>query len=162
MKNIYTVIVISIVLTSFQSERDQVSNDFIGIWTLQKCVAIQKDGNVNYPYVENPVGQLFYDEKGNMMVEIMKPGIKKFASANLLQGTPEEILPAYYGFIAYYGTYKIIPDSNLVVHHLEACSFPNWINQDQKRYYEFKNGQLILRTPLIGSERYELIWQKVK
>lgn len=162
MKNILTAIVFCIFLTSFQSGHNQISNDFIGMWTLQKCVAIPKDGKVNYPYGEKPVGQLLYDEKGNMMVEIMKPGIKKFASANLLQGTPEEILPAYYGFIAYYGTYSVIPDSNIVIHHLKACSFPNWINQDQKRYYEIKKNQLILRTPWIGSERYELTWQKLK
>lgn len=162
MKNTFTVIVLCIVLTSFQCEHNQITNDFIGIWTLQKCVAKQKDGKVNYPYGEKPVGQLLYDEKGNMMVEIMKPGIKKFASANLLQGTPEEILPAYYGFIAYYGTYKMVPDSNLVIHHLKACSFPNWVDQDQRRYYEFKNKQLILTTSFIGLEQYELTWQKVE
>jgi len=162
MKNILTAIVFCIFLTSFQNEHNMISNDFVGTWTLEKCVATQKDGKINYPYGEKPIGQLLYDEKGNMMVEIMKPGIKKFASTNLLQGTPEEILPAYYGFIAYYGTYRVIPDSNIVIHHLIACSFPNWVNQDQKRYYEFKNNQLILRTSLIGSERYELIWQKVE
>src|SRR5215471_1595280 len=138
------------------SSVNQVQNDFVGTWTLQKCVAIQSDGNVNYPYGEKPVGQLSYDAKGNMMVEIMKPGIKKFAAVNLLQGTPEEILLAYHGFIAYYGTYKVVPDSNLVVHHIKACSFPNWVDQDQERYYELKSDQLILRTSLIGSERYEL------
>lgn len=162
MKIILTAIVFCIFLTSFQSEHNHVSNGFIGIWTLQKCVAITKDGKVNYPYGEKPVGQLLYDEKGNMMVEIMKPGIKKFVSANLLQGTPEEILPAYYGFIAYYGKYRITPDSNIVIHHLKACSFPNWVDQDQKRYYDFKNKHLILRTSLIGSERYELTWEKAK
>jgi len=96
------------------------------------------------------------------MVEIMKPGIKKFAAVNLLQGTPEEILLAYHGFIAYYGTYKVVPDSNLVVHHIKACSFPNWVDQDQERYYELKSDQLILRTSLIGSERYELTWKKAE
>src|SRR4051812_34967630 len=136
MKNISAAIALCIVLTSFQNEHNQISDDFIGIWTLQKCVVKQRDGKVDYPYGEKPVGQLLYDEKGNMMVEIMKPGIKKFAASNLLQGTPEEIIPAFYGFIAYYGTYKIVSDSNLVIHHLKACSFPNWVDQDKRRYYE--------------------------
>jgi hypothetical protein len=160
MKNILVVIVTCIVLTSCQSAHKQVQKDFVGMWILQKCVAIQKDGTENYPYGENPVGELLYDANGNMMVEIMKPGMKKFAAVNMLQGTPDEILPAYNGFIAYYGTYTVIPDSNLVIHHIKACSFPNWVDQDQKRFYEFKSGQLTLRTRLIGSERYELTWKK--
>lgn len=161
MKNTSILIVICIVLASCQGKRNPGSNSFVGIWTLQKCVGIQKDGKVYYPYGEKPTGELLYDAKGNMMVEIMKPGIKKFAATNLLLGTPEEILPAYFGFIAYYGTYRVMPDSNVVIHHLVTCSFPNWVGQDQKRFYEFKNGQLILSTPLIGSERYELTWQRL-
>src|SRR5579872_1555291 len=157
MKKI-SAIILYVVLTSFHGEHRQILNDFTGIWKLQECTATQRDGKVNYPYGEKPVGQLFYEKSGNMMVEIMKPGIKRFVSANLLNGTPEEVLPAYYGFIAYYGTYRIVSDCNIVIHHLEACSFPNWINQDQKRYYKFNNRKLILSTPWIGSERYELTW----
>jgi len=161
MKKI-SAIILYVVLTSFQGEHRQILNGFTGIWKLQECIATQRDGKVSYPYGEKPVGQLSYEKSGNMMVEIMKPGIKRFVSPNLLSGTPEEVLPAYYGFIAYYGTYRIVPDSNIVIHHLEACSFPNWINQDQKRYYKFNNRKLILSTPWIGSERYELTWEKVE
>jgi len=121
-------LVLTVILTgfmSFQNKGKNTSPDFIGTWTLLKCVAYQADGALLYPYGEHPVGQLLYDRKGNMMVEIMKPGIKKFASANLLQGTPEEILPAYYGFIAYYGTYTVKKDSDLIVHHIASSLFPN-------------------------------------
>jgi len=162
MKNILTVFILCLVFTSFQTGHHQISNDFVGIWTLKKCVAISRDGEVNYPYGENPVGQLVYDKKGNMMGQIMKSGIAKFTSANLFEGTSEEILSAYHGFLAYYGIYRVIPDSNLVVHHIIACSFPNWVDQDQRRYYEFKNNQLTLKTSLIGFTRYELTWQKIE
>jgi hypothetical protein len=162
MRNISAIIVVCIVLIAFRSEQGASPKDFIGIWRLEKCVAIQKDGKINYPYGEKPVGQLLYDEKGNMMVEITKPGIKAFASPSPIQGTPEEVLPAYNGLIAYYGTYRVVPDSNLVIHHLTASSFPNWVGQDQRRYYEFKGNELILRTSLIGAERYELSWKKIK
>ena len=136
--------------------------DFAGIWELLQCIAVGADGKVNYPYGEKPLGQLFYNESGNMMVEIMKPGIKKFVSPNPLAGTPEEILPAYSGFIAYYGTYRIMPDSDVIIHHLKGCSFPNWINHDQARHYSFENKKLKLSTSWIGSERYELTWQRIK
>ena len=152
--------VIVIAFTSFNKTGKNSSPGFVGIWTLLRCVSYQTDGTVTCPYGEHPVGQMLYDRDGNMMVEIMKPGIKKFVKSNLLEGVADEVLPAYYGFIGYYGSYTVMPDSNVVIHHIKACSFPNWVDKDQKRYYEFKNDQLILKTSLIGSVRYELTWQK--
>jgi hypothetical protein len=146
MRNILVVFVLCILVTSFRNDH-QISNDFVGIWTLRKCVTIGKNGEVNYPFGENAMGQLLYDEKGNMMAQIMKPGIKKFTSAGPIEATVEEALPAYRGFIAYYGTYSLKRDSGVIIHHVKACSFPNWVDEDQRRYYEFKNSRLILKTP---------------
>ena len=144
-----------------QPQTNQVLiEQFIGTWKLIKCIAIQKDGKITFPYGEKPLGQILYDTKGNMMVEIMNQEVKKFNSENPLQGTPEEIIPAYNGFLAYYGTYKILPDSNLIIHSIKACSFPNWVGQNQERHFEFENNKLILRTPSISSVQFELTWEK--
>jgi hypothetical protein len=135
---------------------------FIGLWNLTKLIAKGNDDQIIFPYGESPDGQLFYDENGNMMVQIMKSGIKKFASENPTAGEPEEIIPAYFGFLAYYGKYKVISESNLVIHQINASSFPNWVGIEQKRLYEFKGNQLILSTPLIGGVHFELSWEKIK
>ncbi len=149
-----------ILVSCHQSHDKNVSNDFVGTWTLVKCVATEAGGNITYPYGEKPTGQILYDAKGNMMVEIINMDAKKFSSPNPFQGTPDEIVPAYNGLMAYYGTYKIVADSNLVIHSIKACSFPNWIGQIQKRRYEFSNNLLILRTPPISSIQYELTWER--
>jgi hypothetical protein len=161
MKKILLLLVVSTLLTSFQSKQDKDdSARFVGTWTLIKCITKKNDRKITYPFGENPVGQLLYDAKGNMMVQVMSPGIKNFASETRLEGTPEEMTTAYEGFLAYYGTYKVMPDSNLIIHQIKACSFPNWINKEQKRYYKFKDNKLILKTPLIGTLQSELTWQK--
>jgi len=141
-------------------DQGELMKQFIGTWTLIKCVAIQQDGEITFPYGEKPLGQILYDTKGNMMVEIMNQEVKEFNSENPLQGTPEEIIPAYNGFLAYYGTYKILADSNLIIHSIKACSFPNWVGQNQERHFEFENNKLILRTPSISSVQFELTWEK--
>src|SRR5258705_700159 len=106
-----------IILVSCHEKPDKEgSNNFIGTWTLVKCIAIEKDGKITYPYGEKPTGQILYDTKGNMMVEIINREAKKFNSPNPFKGTPEEIIPAYNGLMAYYGTYKILADSNLIIH----------------------------------------------
>jgi len=138
----------------------ELMKQFIGTWTLIKCIAIQKDGKITFPYGEKPIGQILYDTKGNMMVEIMNQEIKKFKNDNPFQGIPEEIVAAYNGFLAYYGTYKILADSSLIIHNIKACSFPNWVGQNQKRRFEFENNKLILTTPAISSVQFELTWEK--
>jgi hypothetical protein len=145
-----------------QTKLNQVElmKHFIGTWTLIKCVAIQQDGKITFPYGEKPIGQILYDSKGNMMVEIMNQEIKKFKNDNPFQGIPEEIVPAYNGFLAYYGTYKILADLNLIIHNIKACSFPNWVGQNQKRRFEFEDNKLILTTPAINSVQFELTWEK--
>ena len=161
------VVFISFCLNGVQAQPIQTNNNqielarqFIGTWTLAKCIAIQMDGKISFPYGEKPLGQILYDTKGNMMVVIMRQEIKKFNSENPFQGTPDEIVPAYNGFLAYYGTYKILADSNLIIHNLRACSFPNWVGQNQRRRFAFRNNQLILTTPAISSVQFQLTWEK--
>lgn len=137
------------------------TDQFWGTWALVKWTARQADGRLLYPYGEDAVGQILYDSKGNVMVEIMRQERKLFASNDFLQGTAEEILSAYNGFVAYCGTYDVQPKAKLVVHHIKIASFPNWVKQDQVRYYDFKDDLLILRSPTIGSNQHELLWQKI-
>jgi hypothetical protein len=161
MKTRFIFLVLLFFIMNCQDRLDKnISSNFIGTWTLIKCIAIQQDGKITFPYGEKPTGQIFYDNKGNMMVEIMNREIIKFKNDNPFQGIPEEIIPAYNGFLAYYGTYKILPDSNLIIHSIKACSFPNWVGQNQERHFEFENNKLILRTPSISSVQFELTWEK--
>ena len=136
------------------------ANEIIGIWNLVKWTAVEEDGRLFYPYGEDAAGQISYDQKGNMMVAIMRKERKRFASNNFLQGTVEEIVTAYNGFVAYCGTYDVDAVAHMVIHHITICSFPNWVGEDQIRYYDFQNGLLILKAPSIGTTRHELTWQK--
>jgi len=158
------IFLVLLFLTSNCQDRlnKNISGNFIGTWALVKCIAIQQDGAITFPYGEKPKGQILYDTKGNMMVVIMNQGIKKFNSDNPFQGVPEEIIPAYNGFLAYFGTFKILTDSSLIVHNIKACSFPNWVGQNQKRRFEFEDNKLILTTPEISNVRFELTWEKLK
>jgi len=163
MKTRLVFLVLLFLTSNCQDRLDKnISGNFIGTWALVKCIAIQQDGEITFPYGEKPKGQILYDTKGNMMVVIMNQGIKKFNSDNPFQGVPEEIIPAYNGFLAYFGTFKILTDSSLIVHNIKACSFPNWVGQNQKRRFEFEDNKLILTTPEISNVRFELTWEKLK
>jgi hypothetical protein len=88
----------------------------------------------------------------------------KFLSGDLQGGTPDEIKAAFEGFISYFGTYSVNESDGTVTHHLEGCSFPNWIGVDLKRFFKFSGNRLTLSTPptLIKgvSTIGDLIWER--
>ena len=83
-----------------------------------------------------------------------------FASEDPLQAKPEEVIAAFISFMAYSGKYEVDVASSRVIHHIKLSSFPNWVGQDQVRYYEFQDNHLILSTNFIGESRHKLTWKK--
>lgn len=148
------------VFTQFKVANMDVVRQFIGTWHLVKWTAKPADGDQFYPFGEDAVGQILYDVNGGVMVEIMKKERKLFSSNDFLRGTVEEILSAYNGFVAYSGTYTIEEATKKVIHRIRISSFPNWVEQDQVRFYDFQNSHLILRAPAIGTTQHELLWRK--
>jgi Lipocalin-like domain len=59
----------------------------------------------------------------------------------------------------------VIPEQDTVIHHIEVCSYPNWIGNAQVRYANLDGDVLVLSTkPMIfqGVERRaELVWDRV-
>ncbi len=133
---------------------------FIGTWELKKWTAELKDGTIVFPAGENVTGQITYDAKGAMAVQVMKNNRPQFVSEDFTQAQPDEKIAAYDGFIAYCGNYEVDLIANQVIHHIKISSFPNWVGQNQIRNFEFRENLLILSTNVIGSGRHQLIWIK--
>ena len=96
----------------------------------------------------------------------MRPDRPKFASNNLIEGTPEEIRVGFEGYLGYCGSYEVNEKEGFVIHHLQLSSFPNWLGTAQKRYFEFTANRLTLSTPpltLVGAAQvHRLIWERVE
>jgi hypothetical protein len=149
--------------TSEQVDNINLSNtQFIGSWELKEWTAKLTDGKIVFPYGEDAKGRITYDDIGNMAVQIMRNNRSPFLSEDPLQAQADEVLASYNGFIAYCGNYDVHPDTHQVVHQIKISSFPNWVGQNQIRFYEFREDELILSTDLIGSSRHKLVWKKVK
>jgi len=66
-----------------------------------------------------------------------------------LDSTPVlDIKPARgQGFNAYCGTSEVNEEKRTVTHHIEGCSFHNWVGKDQERFFKRFGDQLTLSTP---------------
>jgi len=139
---------------------------FVGAWRLVSLESRDSTGAVELPLGQGVVGQLLYDAAGNMSAIIMKPERPPFASRDLRRGTDTEVRAAFEGFNAYFGTYTIDAAKGTVTHHVRAASYPNWVGEDQVRYYRFDGARLVLSTPpiQIGGRPLTsvLVWERVQ
>jgi hypothetical protein len=149
------------IFTSLKTATVDVVSQFIGTWELVKWTAKPAEGELFYPFGRDAVGQIIYDATNGVIVSIMKKDRKAFASGDFLNGNVEEILSAYNGFVAYWGTYAIDQAERKVIHRIRISSFPNWVGQDQVREYDFQDDFLTLRASAIGATQHELLWRKI-
>jgi len=127
-----------------QSTTASVRDRFIGVWKLASCELKASNGNISYPYGEQPVGRIAYDKAGRMSAQLMRPGRSSRDGA---------------GFTAYFGAYDIDEASRTVIHHVQASINPSWVGTDLKRTYEFSSNRLTL-TAVSGQGVMRLVWER--
>jgi hypothetical protein len=134
----------------------------IGVWKLIGCERKSKDGRIDYPYGEKPVGRITYDKAGRMSAQLMRPGRRSTVPSgqSLITGNAgaEEIREAVDGFIAYYGSFDVDESARTVIHHVQACLVPSWVGTDLKRTYRFDANRLVLTAATTSV--LELVWER--
>jgi hypothetical protein len=137
---------------------------FVGSWGLVSAEFRNENGEVSFPLGHRIIGQLMYDGAGNMSAQLINIDRPRFSSGDWLRGTPAEIITAFEGQNAYFGLFDVDDAKGIVTHHVKCSSFPNWVGQDNVRYFQFSDNHLILRTVpmLIGGKKLigELVWEK--
>ncbi|MBA7595618.1 hypothetical protein ES703_02582 [subsurface metagenome] len=124
------------------------NKELVGTWKFVSMKVQTSSGELIYPYGENLFGMIIYTSGGYMSVLLMRPDRPRFASGDLLGGTPEEIKAAYEGFDAYCGTYEVDSEKGTVTHHIEGGKFPNWVGTDQERNFKFSSSNLVLTATI--------------
>jgi hypothetical protein len=119
----------------------------IGVWKVVSFETRRSNGEVTYPFGKDAQGSIIYTESGRFSVQLMRTGRPRFASADQMKGTSEEVEANFKGVISYYGRYEFDGEDGFVIHHVEGSLFPNWEGQGLKRYVEFSGNRLKLTTP---------------
>ena len=128
-----------------------------GTWDLISYELHLADGIVLHPMGEGVRGILMYGAGRRVAVQLMDPDRPNFQESDWLKGTPEEIKAAFEGSLAYFGTYELEEEKGMIVHHIRGCTFPNWVNTDQRRILELEGDRLTLITPPLHISGEELV-----
>ncbi len=141
------------------------ANDLIGTWRLRSWKNVGSDGSAVDPLGKTPLGYLFYNHDGYVSVEIMAAHRTPYHDPDVLGGTQAERAEAISTYLSYSGSFEVLPQQGTVIHHIEICSYPNWIGNAQVRFAKLERDLLTLSTkPMIvqGAERRaELVWERV-
>lgn len=141
------------------------AEDLIGTWRLRSFKNVASDGSMVDAFGAEPVGYIFYNHDGYMSVEIMSAHRTPYQDPDLFGGTPRERSDAISTYLSYSGPFEVLPDQGAVIHHIEVCSFPNWIGNAQVRFAKVEGDTLTLSTrPMMlqGRERRaEVVWDRV-
>ncbi len=140
-------------------------DSFVGTWRLVTYYLDRQDGERFYPFGEDAVGYLTYQEDGYMSAGFQKAGRSAFASETMSKASGDEALAAMQTHYSYCGKYEVFSDK--IVHHVEVSSFPNWTGSTQERQYFFEGNRLTLRpAPRVvdGVQRtgVQLTWERVE
>ena len=137
-------------------------DSFIGVWRLISCERRYKDGRIEHPYGEKPVGRITYDQAGRMSAQLMRPGRRSTVApgVSLIAGnaSADEIRDAVNGFVAYFGTFDVDESTQTVLHHVQACLVPSWVGSDLRRTFRFNANRLMLTAATTSV--LELIWER--
>jgi hypothetical protein len=141
------------------------AEDLIGTWRLRSWKNVGSDGSAVDALGENPVGYIFYNRDGFMSVEIMAAQRAPYLVPDAFGGTAEERSEAIGSYLSYSGPFEVLSDQDTVIHHIQVCSYPNWVGNAQVRFAKLDGDLLTLSTKpmtLQGVERTaELVWERV-
>jgi hypothetical protein len=114
---------------------------------------------------ERPAGHILDNHDRDMSVEIMEEHRVPYHDPDVFGGTTAERSEAISTYLSYSGPFEVLAEHDTVIHHIEVCSYPNWIGNAQVRFAKLDGDGLVLSAkPMIfqGLEcRAELVWQRV-
>jgi Lipocalin-like domain len=139
---------------------EDVASQFVGSWSLMSWTLTAPDGRIEFPYGEDAVGCIIYTAEGQMAAHLMRRQRDRFRSDNRRESTPEERAAAFLDYLSYCGPYTLQPDARTVTHHVEACSFPNWVGTNLVRTFRFEGDSLTLLAALANGAEHVLVWKR--
>jgi hypothetical protein len=114
------------------AQQKSLKEQLLGTWTLVSSDQVRADGSKLKQFGANPKGINVFDANGRFFMMVASADNSQIASNGRGKTNPEEDGLTVES-IAYYGTYTVDEEVNVISLHLDASTFPNQIGTDQKR-----------------------------
>ncbi|WP_250436613.1 lipocalin-like domain-containing protein [Hanstruepera flava] len=166
MKNLKTILILTLLLVCCKGNEPSDFNKFTGRWALH-IVEIQADSisawKPRQDHYKNRKGFIIYDGKGGMGVHHVTENYENYAfegSGGLDSLTLKDLRHLADNFV-YFGKYKVNDSLGLIEHHIESVNFQNLWGTIAKRKYQFLGDTLILNPLTNTYPKIRLKWVKL-
>lgn len=132
-----------------------LAKKIVGTWKLVAYEVRRPEGKILYPFGRIPQGVLNYDAAGHMAVQIMHSNRGQHKGAT---GNGQKRLE---GYLAYFGTYTVHENEDMVTHHVTGSLDTHRIDVDQRRLVTVSGHRLTLRTVDEEQRVHWVIWERV-
>src|SRR6202162_5340016 len=114
------------------AQQKSLKEQLVRTWTLVSSDQVRPDGSKLRQFGANPNGINVFDANGRFFLMMASADNLRMAS-NDRSITKSEEDGLIVESIAYYGTYTVNEEVNVISLHLDASTFPNQVGNDQKR-----------------------------
>ena len=115
------------------AQQKSLKEQLVGTWTLVSSDQVRPDGSKLKQFGANPKGINVFDANGRFFLMVASADNSQIASKTQSMANSREVAALSVESIAYYGTYTVNEEVNVISLHLDASTFPNQIGTDQKR-----------------------------
>jgi len=145
------------------AQQKSLKEQLVGTWTLVSSDQVRPDGSKLKQFGANPKGINVFDANGRFFLMVASADNSRIASNGQGKTNSEEdglIVES----IAYYGTYTVNEEVNVISLHLDASTFPNQVGTDQKRTItSLTAAELKYSSPAaISGVRVHQVWKRAE
>jgi hypothetical protein len=141
---------------STQSRKD-VREQILGAWQLESRTVRKTSGEILLDPVlgKEPIGRLFYDASGHMMLQMMR---QERAQAISVPSKPQDATNPriVLGYDAYFGTFHVNQAAATITHHVEGSLFPEDLGKDFQRAFKIEGDRFTLSFTSKSPEGFEV------
>ena len=121
---------------AFTQARPSARSQVLGAWELESRTVRAASGDVLLDPVlgKQPLGRLFYDTSGHMMLQMMR---QDRAQAISVPASPKDANNprVVLGYDSYFGTFQVNAPGGTITHHVEGSLFPEDLGKDFARRF---------------------------
>jgi len=128
-----------------------------GAWRLESRTVRKATGEILLDPVlgQQPIGRLFYDASGNMMLQMMR---QERAEAISAPSNPQDAKNPriVLGYDAYFGTFTVNEAEGTITHHVEGSLFPEDVGKDFRRFFRIEGDTFTLSFTSKSPEGFDV------
>jgi len=137
--------------------KDGVRQRIAGAWRLESRTVRKANGETLLDPVlgKQPIGRLFYDAGGNMMLQMMRQERGQAISA---PASPQDAKNprVVLGYDAYFGTYTVNEAEGTITHRVQGSLFPEDLGKDFRRFFRLEGDTFTLSFTSKSPEGFDV------